>query len=127
MFLYSFEKLDVWQKSRSLNAKIYLISKEFPKHEQYSLQSQIRRAVVSISSNIAEGTSRLSYKDKARFTSIAYGSLMEVLSQLLIALDLGYISNTDYTDTRPLIEEIGNKLNSLRKSQIANSNKQKTN
>ena len=74
--------------------------------------------MVSVSSNIAEGTSRVSYKDKARFTSIEYSSLMEVLSQLILAVDLGYAENEEYNNIRPLIEEVGNKLNSLRKSQL---------
>ena len=118
MYIYSFEKLDVWNKARLLNTKIYTVSSKFPKQEIYGLTSQIRRAVVSVSSNIAEGTSRVSYKDKARFTSIAYSSLMEVLSQLILAVDLGYAENEEYDNIRPLIEEVGNKLNSLRKSQL---------
>jgi len=118
MYIYSFEKLDVWNKARLLNTKIYTVSSKFPKQEIYGLTSQIRRAVVSVSSNIAEGTSRVSYKDKARFTSIEYSSLMEVLSQLILAVDLGYAENEEYNNIRPLIEEVGNKLNSLRKSQL---------
>jgi len=118
MFTYSFEKLDVWQKARVLNSNIYLLTRSFPKDETYGLVQQIRRASVSISSNIAEGTSRRSYKEKARFSNIAYASLMEVLSQIILALDLGYINKNEYQNLRPLIEEIGNKLNSLRNYQI---------
>ena len=122
MYIYSFEKLDVWNKARILSAKIYSSSAKFPKEETYGLTSQIRRAVVSVSSNIAEGTSRTSYKDKARFTTIAYSSLMEVLSQLILAVDLEYINTDEYDKIRPLIEEVGNKLNSLRKSQLLKAN-----
>ncbi|MCD4746496.1 MAG: four helix bundle protein [Bacteroidales bacterium] len=114
---YTFEKLDVWKKSRDLVKIIYQITKEFPSEEKYGLTSQIRRAVISISSNLAEGTSRQSLKDQARFSIMAYGSLMEVLNQLILAEDLEYINNDTLNKIRPLIEEISNKLNKLTLSQ----------
>lgn len=80
MRTYSFERLDVWQKTRLLVKLVYTLTQKFPKEELFGLPSQIRRVIVSVSSNIAEGNSRFSPKDKAHFLSIAYGSLMEVLS-----------------------------------------------
>ncbi|MFN0293165.1 four helix bundle protein [Pedobacter helvus] len=77
-YTYTFEKLEVWQLSRSFVKELYEITKSFPKDEQYGLTSQIRRAAVSISSNIAEVSSRLTTKDKAHFTMIAFSSTMEV-------------------------------------------------
>jgi four helix bundle protein len=118
MRLYSFEKLNVWKKARELNKSIYLISNDFPKEEKFGLTSQIRRASISISSNIAEGSSRKSSKEQARYTEIAYGSLLEVLSQLILANDLKYIDSETTLKIRELIEEIGNKLNKLKESQI---------
>jgi four helix bundle protein len=118
MRLYSFEKLNVWQKARELNKSIYLISNDFPKEEKFGLTSQIRRASISISSNIAEGSSRKSSKEQARYTEIAYGSLLEVLNQLILANDLKYIDSETTLKIRELIEEIGNKLNKLKESQI---------
>lgn len=115
MRLYSFEKLDVWQKSRELNK---LITLSFPSNEQFGLTSQLRRASISVMLNIAEGTSRISGKEQGRFTEIAYSSLMEVLSSIIIARDLDYIKDETILEIRPLIEELSNKLNSLRKSQL---------
>ena len=115
---FSFEKLDVWQLLRKLTKKIYEISSEFPEEEKYGLTSQIRRAVISVSSNIAEGTSRQSGIEQARYTEIAYGSLLEVLSQLILASDLEYISIERVNLQRPAIEELVNKLYKLRLSQL---------
>ena len=118
MRLFSFEKLDVWNLSRALNRNIYQITKSFPDEEKFGLTSQVRRASISISSNIAEGSSRISGKEQARFSEIAFGSLLEVLSQLILASDLEYITESDLVEQRPLIEEIANKLNKLRKTQL---------
>jgi four helix bundle protein len=89
---FRFQKLDVWQQARLLNKKIYELSRAFPTNEAYALTSQIRRASISVSSNIAEGSGRNSDADFAYFLEIAYASLMEVISQLYLALDQGYIS-----------------------------------
>jgi four helix bundle protein len=122
MYIYSFEKLDVWKKARKLNSQIYTITKKFPKEETYGLVQQLRRASISISSNLAEGSSRNTYRDKARFTNIAYSSLMEVLNQLILSKDLKYINENEYLEIRPLVEEIGNKLNALLNYQLKNTN-----
>ena len=90
--MYGFEKLEVWQESRTYTIAIYEISKHFPTSEQFGMVSQLRRAAVSIASNIAEGTSRESNKEKIRFVEIAYGSLLESYCQLQLSCDLGYLS-----------------------------------
>ena len=118
MRLYSFEKLEVWQLGRKLTVDIYRISRDFPEDEKFGLTSQIRRAAISITSNIAEGSSRQTGKEQARFTEIAFGSLLEVLNQLIIASDLEYIELEVVSRERVLIEELGNKLNKLHESQI---------
>ena len=87
----TFKDLETWKQAHKLVLVIYELTKIFPKEEKYSLTDQIRRAVVSISSNIAEGFARDSKKDKIRFYSIALGSLIEVQNQLQIGFDLGYI------------------------------------
>ena len=101
---FSFEKLNVWQKSKTLAVNIYTITEKFPERERFGLISQIRRASISVSSNIAEGTGRNSTKDKARFTEIAYASLMELLNQLIIAYDLSFITKDKYESFRKDIE-----------------------
>lgn len=116
MNIYGFEKLDVWQKSRLLVRDIYLITKSFPDDERFGLTSQIRRAMISVSCNIAEGTSRWSNKEKIRFIEIAYGSLMEVVNCLMLAFDLEYISEQKILQLRFNIDIVANKLNGLKKS-----------
>ncbi|PKP51275.1 MAG: four helix bundle protein [Bacteroidetes bacterium HGW-Bacteroidetes-12] len=118
MRTYSFEKLEVWQKARKLTNVIYLTSKNFPDEEKFGLTSQIRRAAVSVCSNIAEGTSRNSFKDKARFTEMSYTSLMEVLNQLIISSDLSFIAQEQYESLRTQIDEVSYMINALHKSQL---------
>jgi len=117
-FKFSYEKLDVWQLAKNFVLTIYKIAKQFPQEEKFGLGSQINRASVSVASNIAEGSSRTSKKDPAHFTQIAYGSLMEVACQIIIAHDLGYITKEDYENLRDRIEAISNKLSALRKYQL---------
>lgn len=97
---------------------IYRITKEFPQEEKFGLVSQLRRVTVSISSNLAEGTSRKTNKDKAHFTTISYSSTMEVLNQLIISKELGFISENETILARQKIEKFTNMLNSLRKTQL---------
>ena len=115
---YGFEKLDVWNKSVELSEEIYIVTKNFPSDEKFGIISQLRRASVSVSSNIAEGSSRSSYKEQARFSEIAYGSLIEVLNQIILSYRLNFINEDSYLNLRELIEEISNKLNGLRKYQL---------
>lgn len=86
-----FRNLNVWKKATELVLKVYQVTKNFPKEEVYGLTSQIRRCAVSIPSNIAEGSERSTHKDFANFARIAKGSIAELETQLLIALNLGYI------------------------------------
>ena len=121
MKTYSFEKLDVWQETRKLAVKIYRITREFPKDERFGLISQMRRAGISISSNIAEGTSRYSGKDQVRFYEIAYGSLMELLNQLIISCDLEFLKEVNLEVLRLDIDSISYKLTRLRDSKFNQS------
>ena len=118
MYIFSFEKLEVWQLARHFVGAIYHETATFPDHERFGMTSQIRRAAISIISNIAEGNSRQTGKEKARFFEIAYSSINEVLSQIIIAHDLGYISEENYNSLRKSIEELSNKLNALYKAQM---------
>ena len=115
---YSFEKLGVWQKSRLLAKLIYKLTNNFPTSEKFGLVSQLQRASISVSSNIADDTYRISFMEQARFIEMSYGSLMEVLNQLVLSRDLNFISNDEETELRILIDEIGNKLNKLRINQL---------
>ena len=112
MFLTT-NKLLVYQKSHELVLQIYAITKKFPKEEQFGLTSQIRRAAVSIPSNIAEGKARGSNKDYKRFLLIARGSLEEVNYQMLLAKDLHYIDGTQYKSILIMANEVGKMLNGL--------------
>ncbi len=118
MYTYSFEKLEVWKESKDLSKSIYLITSSFPDTEKFGLTSQLRRASVSICSNIAEGSARKTNKDKAHFTVIAFSSAVEVLNQIILAYELEFISKDDYVSLREKIESITNKLNALRNHQI---------
>ena len=84
---------------------IYALVKTFPVEEKYALGDQMRRSVVSVTSNIAEGSGRQSLKDQAHFLELSYGSLMEVMSQIDLALDLNFIDNENYNRLELLIEE----------------------
>lgn len=120
MRIFSFEKLIVWQKARALSVKIYNTTKQFPSEEKFGLISQMRRCSISISSNIAEGTGRHSFKDKARFTEIAYSSSLELLNQLILSSDLEFIAKEKYLDIRKDIKEVNAMLDGLYKSQEKN-------
>lgn len=118
MFTYSFEKLEVWNDAKEIAKTIYTITSKFPIDERFGLTSQLRRASISISSNIAEGSARKSKKEQAHFTVIAFSSSIEVLNQIIICFELGYISQLEYKAIRSQLEKITNKLNSLRNYQI---------
>lgn len=110
---FYFEKLDVWHNARNLAKDIYTLSAEFPKEEKYGITSQIRRATLSISANIAEGMSRNTNKDKSRFLNQSFSSAIEVLNFLIIIKDLEFIKEEDYILLRQKIEKITNQLNAL--------------
>lgn len=100
----SFRNLNAYIKAKELVSIVYELIKKFPKEEQYALCDQLRRAVISIPSNIAEGSGRLTTKDQSHFYSIAYGSLMEILAQLDVACDLGYITKEEFQHLENLID-----------------------
>jgi len=116
MHTYSFEKLEVWQLARKFVGFIYQITKIFPPEEKYGLVTQIRRASLSIASNIAEGSGRKSKKDQSNFYQMAYGSAMEVLNQVIISLDLKLMPENDYFTCRSKLEELSMKLYALKKA-----------
>lgn len=116
---YSFERLKVWENIRLLIRRVYEISSGFPEHEKFGLINQMRRAAVSIASNLAEGTSRTSTNDQAYFYQIAYSSLMEALSQVIVSFDLNYLDSEKYSELRALIQSISAQLNALRKSTLS--------
>ena len=101
---YDYKKLDVYQEAKTLVKMVYSLLKKFPKEEQYALCDQLRRAVISVPSNISEGFGRYSTKEQIHFFEIAYGSLREIDCQMDIACDLGYISITE-------LQEIANQIN----------------
>ena len=109
----SFEDLPVWQDARKFTNKIYNLTNKFPKQEIYGLTSQIRRATVSIMSNIAEGFDRRSDKELSNFLSMARGSSSEVQNDLYIALDLKYISKEDFTIMYQEAKKIAKQINGL--------------
>ena len=115
--VFGFEKLDVWKLSKNMAIEIYNLTKRFPSEERFGITAQLNRAVISITSNIAEGSSRVSNKDRAHFYQIAYSSAMEVVSLLILGKDLKFLSDDDYNILRIKILEITNKLNALYKSQ----------
>ena len=110
---YSFQKLNVWKESKKLVVDVYHLLDGFPKFEKYALCDQIRRAVVSVPSNIAEGSGRKSLKEQIRFLEIAYGSLMETYNQLLIAIDLTYITEESVEAIKPSIDAVAKMINGL--------------
>ena len=113
---FTFFDLRVYQEAKLLVREVYTLLDKFPKYETYALSDQLRRAVTSVPSNIAEGSGRLSPKEKVRFIEIAYASLTETLCQLDIAHDLGYISDEEFSNEKERINVIGKQLSGLRAS-----------
>jgi four helix bundle protein len=116
MYTYSFEKLEVWHLAKAFVVKIYITTGKFPSEEKFGMVSQMRRAAISICSNLAEGSGRNTPKDQRHFYAMAYGSLMELLNQLIIAEALSWIDTDELTILRADVETISIKINSLRKS-----------
>ncbi|MBR0274223.1 MAG: four helix bundle protein [Bacteroidaceae bacterium] len=112
--LFNFQNLEVYQFSKELVKMVYQFLKRYPQEEKYALCDQLRRATMSIPSNIAEGMSHSSPKEKAYFLETAYGSLMEVVCQLEISSELGYITPEDYSNADTLIRRIAKMLSRLK-------------
>lgn len=120
---FSFEGLRVYQAARQLVKNVYRLVSELPPIENFALSNQIRRAVVSIKSNIAEGSGRNHAKDKAHYIDMAYGSLMETYSELETAADLEYITEEELKNIKTQFIEIGKMLSGLRSSILNNDNR----
>ena len=116
--MFNFERLDVWQKAIDFADLVYKNTRDFPADERFGLTNQMRRAAVSISSNIAEGTSRLSQTDFERFIEIATGSVFEVVSQAFVGRREGFLREGDFHLLYATAEEIGRMLSGLRKSLV---------
>ena len=121
--IFNYKKLVAYQRAKDLVKAVYDLLRGFPKEEQYALCDQLRRAVISVTSNIAEGTYRQTYPDKIHFLEIAYGSLMEVHSQMDVACDLGYISAVNLMFIEELIIGVVKPLSGLRSSYQAKLHK----
>jgi four helix bundle protein len=114
--MFNFEKLDVWQKAIAFADLVYSQTQSFPNEERFGLTNQMRRAAVSISSNIAEGASRMSQIDFARFIEIASGSVFEVTSQAFIARKQTLLTKEQFEATYKRAEELSRMLSGLRRS-----------
>ena len=126
-YVFAFERLDVWHLARTFLKQAYMLIDTFPSSERYNLVDQIRRATTSIALNLAEMTSRTSYKEQAHFSEIAYGSAIEVYCSFLLSYDLGYINDSQLEEIKVRISELSNKINSLKNTQYLRaeqSNKQ---
>ncbi len=114
--IYSFQDLETWKKGHAFVIEIYKNTKQFPKEELFCLTSQMRRAAVSLTSNIAEGFSRQSPKEKIQFYSISLGSLTELQNQLIISKDIEYLTEKDFFNMNEMSIEISKMLNGMIKS-----------
>lgn len=114
--MFRFERLDIWLKSIDYANMVYKVTDSFPSKEQFGLTSQLRRASVSISANIAESSSRSSDRDFSRYIEIAYGSLCETISDLKIASVQNFISNEDLQSVYRAADELGKMLTAFRNS-----------
>ena len=119
--MQDYRKLDVWRRAHTLALSVYRLTNDFPKQEQYGLTSQIRRAVVSISANIAEGCGRDSNADFARFLAMSLGSASELECELLLARDLQFVSEENHSAVAHEVTGVKRMLSSLRKRVIDQS------
>lgn len=114
--MFNFEKLDVWRKAIDFADSVYRVTGAFPEDERFGLTNQMRRAAVSISSNIAEGSSRSSRADYSRFIEIATGSIFEVVSQSTIARNQSFLSEDEHRRIYAAAEEQSRMLSGLKRS-----------
>ena len=125
--MYAFENLNAWQESRKMVVSVYRLLDSFPQIEKYALCDQLRRSIVSVPSNLAEGCGRISPKEQLHFYEISYGSLMEAYNQLILAADLNYIKKSDLENICPQIDDVARMLNGLRSSLLKKVNTPSTN
>lgn len=111
---YSYKNLNVYQDAKAFVVVVYKLLDSFPDTEKFALCNQIRRAAISVTSNIAEGVSRTSNKEKVHFLEIAYASMMEVDSQLDVSIELGYITIEQYKTIEEFVVCVSKQLSSLR-------------
>ncbi|WP_407446158.1 four helix bundle protein [Fibrobacter sp.] len=116
--LFSYRDLAAYQRSKTLVSEIYGILESFPQKETYALCDQLRRAVISIPSNIAEGMGRVSVKEQIHFIEIAFGSLYEVMCQTELAKDLNYISEAQFKNIEETVRDVAKPLSGLRTKRI---------
>lgn len=114
-YQFPFERYEIWSLSIDFSANMYKLTADFPKDEKFGMISQIRRASNSVGANIAEGVSRFSEKEKARFIEISFGSLMEVAHFLFLAKRLEFIDQQTFDQLKPEIFKLSNKINSFHK------------
>ena len=119
MYTYGFERLEVWREAKDFTLSIYKLCCVFPKSEEFGLSSQLKRASVSICSNLAESTTYDSKKHQAHYSTLAFGSAVEVLNHLILAAELGLIHKGTYKSLRSKLESITNKINGLRNYQLS--------
>ena len=112
------ERLAVWQQAKSLAKDIYTLTAEYPREERFGLVNQMRRAAVSIMSNLAEGSGRTSPRDQAHFSQLAFGSLLELDAQLQLSVDLNFMPATDYPAIRATILGLVKRISNLRSAQL---------
>ncbi len=117
-YQFTFEKLGVWQEAREWVRGIFGLVKKFPAEGKYGLSTQLTRAAVSVAANLAEGSGRISAKDQAHFSQLAYSSLMESSCLLLLAGDQGWVEAHLLGLERQKIESLSNQINALRKAQL---------
>ena len=118
---YSYKNLEAYKEAKALVKQVYVLLKKFPKEEQYALCDQLRRAVISVPSNIAEGSGRTSAKDQAHFFEMAFGSLMEVDCQMDIAHELGYVSSDEHEEVAKQISQVAALLSGMRNKCLGRS------
>ena len=116
-----YRKLEVYIAAKQLVKEVYNLLKKFPMEERYAACDQLRRSVLSVPSNIAEGLGRFSSKEQLHFIEIAYGSLMEVESQLDVSTDLGYITESDFDNAEELIDRVARLLSGLRAKRLSSN------
>ena len=119
--LFPFEKLRVWQEARGWVKTIYEMTRRFPESERFGMVSQLNRAAVSVPTNLAEGSARISKKDQAHFTHVAYSSLMECMNLLMLASDQNYLKQQELQVQRQAVASLSTQLNALHHSQIRQS------
>ena len=113
---FYYRKLDAYQLAKELVMKVYVLLRKYPEEERFALCDQIRRSVISIPSNIAEGMGRMAIKDRIRFIDIAYGSLTECVCQLEISLTLNYITQAEFDEIEVLAQRVSMTLIGLKKN-----------